>query len=141
MRRELSLAFLSILLPASIVWGGCSSTSNINTNIPTPVGLWTYVIPSTPQGEAYGTLMVAAQGEGYSGEMYIDLFDQTVPIEEVAFTDNTLMFKATLDAGGQLMGTAAHMTLSGDTMNGTVAVEGVGDLEITATRSVTDEGL
>ena len=140
MRRELYLAFFPLLLLTSVLSGGCSSTSKIATDIPTPVGLWQYVIPNTPQGDAYGTLMVASQSEVYSGEMYIDLFDQTVSLEDVAFTDSTFTFKATLNAGGQVMGTATRMTLSGDTMNGTVEVEGIGELEITATRKMVNDG-
>ena len=138
MRREPYLACVIVLLLAGALAAGCASTSQMT--MPTPAGVWEYVIPNTPQGEARGTIMVASQSDVYSGEMYIDLFDETVPIEEVAFTDSTFTFKATLYAGGQIIGTTTRMTLSGNTMKGTVEAEGVGELAITATRKMMDEG-
>ena len=136
MRRESYAAYVIFLLLAGALAAGCASTSKMT--MPGPGTQ--FVIPNTPMGDAYGTLMVASQGEVYSGEMYIDILDQTVPMEEVAFTDSTFTFKATLDADGQRMGTATHLTLHGDTMSGTVEVEGIGELEITATRRMTAGG-
>ena len=84
--------------------------------------------------------MVTSQDDAYSGEMYIDILDQTFPIEEVTFTDSTFSFTALLDANGQIIGTTTTMTLSGDAMKGTMDVEGIGPLEITATRKEMEGG-
>ena len=138
MRRESYLAFLVVLLLAGGLATGCASTSKIAA--PSPVGEWEYVIPNTPQGDAHGTIMVASEGDAYSGEMYIDLLNQTVSIEDVAFTDSTFSFKALLDANGQIIGTVTSMTLNGDTMKGTMEVEGLGEFEITATRKKMEGG-
>ncbi len=138
MRRESYLAFLVVLLLAGALTAGCASTSKMAA--PSPVGEWSYFIPNTPQGDVHGTIMVASQDDAYSGEMYIDILDQTVPIEEVTFTDSTFSFKALVDANGQIIGTSTTMTLSGDTMKGTMDVEGIGGLEITATRKEMEGG-
>ena len=138
MRRDSYLVFLVVLLLAGSLAAGCASTSKMA--VPSPIGEWAYVIPNTPQGDAHGTIMVASQGEAYSGTMYVDLLGQTVPIEDVAFTDSTFSFKATLDADGQIIGTATRMTLRGNTMTGTMQVEGFGEFEITATRKEMEGG-
>ena len=78
--------------------------------------------------------MIASQGDTYSGEMYIDLFDQTVPLRDIVFGGGKLSFSATLNAGGQPMNTSADMKVDGNRMNGTVDVDGVGTLDIAATR-------
>ncbi len=139
MRRESYLSSLVVMLLAGALAAGCASTSKMTR--PSPVGEWEYVIPNTPQGDAHGTIMVASEGDVYSGEMFVDLLNQTVPIEDVAFTDSTFSFKATLDADGQLIGTVTSMTLSGNTMRGTMQVEGLGEFEITATRKEMEGGL
>ena len=132
MRRESYLAYLVVLLLAGSLAAGCASTSKIAA--PSPVGDWEYVIPNTPQGDAHGTIMVASTGDAYSGTMYVDLLGQTVPLEDVMFTDSTFSFKATLDANGQIIPTTTTMTLSGNTMKGKMNVEGFGDFDINATR-------
>ena len=138
MRRESYLASLVVLLLAGALAAGCASTSKMAA--PSPVGEWSYYIPNTPQGDVRGTIMVTSQDDAYSGEMYIDILDQTFPIEEVTFTDSTFSFTALLDANGQIIGTTTTMTLSGDTMKGTMDVEGIGGLEITATRKEMEGG-
>ncbi len=138
MRRESYLVFLVVLLLAGALTAGCASTSKMAA--PSPVGEWSYFIPNTPQGDVHGTIMVASQDDAYSGEMYIDILDQTFPIEDVTFTDSTFSFKALFDANGQIIGTSTSMTLSGNTMKGTMDVEGIGELEITATRKEMEGG-
>ncbi|MFB3133138.1 MAG: hypothetical protein ACE10K_11505 [Rhodothermales bacterium] len=137
MRRESYLASLVVLLLAGALAAGCASTSKMAA--PSPVGEWSYIIP-TPQGDAHGTIMVASEGDAYSGEVYVDVLDQTVPIEDVTFTDSTFSFKVTLDADGQIIGTVTSMTLNGNTMRGTMEVDGVGEFEITATRKEMEDG-
>ena len=138
MRRESYLAFLIVLLLAGALAAGCASTSKMAA--PSPVGEWEFVVPNTPQGDAHGTIMVALEGDAYSGEMYIDILNQTVPIEDVVFTDSTFSFKALVDANGQIIGTSTSMTLNGNTMKGTMDVEGIGEMEITATRKEMEGG-
>ncbi len=138
MRRESYLASLIVLLLAGALAAGCASTSKMVA--PSPVGEWSYFIPNTPQGDVHGTIMVALQDDAYSGEMYVDILDQTVPIDEVTFTDSTFSFKALLDANGQIIGTSTSMTLNGDIMKGIMEVEGIGPLEITATRKEVEDG-
>ncbi len=138
MRRESYLASLIVLLLAGALAAGCASTSKIAA--PSPVGEWSYFIPNTPQGDVRGTIMVASEDDVYSGEMYLDILDQTVPFDEVMFTDSTFSFKALIDANGQIIGTSTTMTLSGDAMKGTMEVEGIGALEITATRKEVEDG-
>ncbi len=138
MRRESYLAFLIVLLLAGGLAAGCASTSKMAA--PSPVGEWSYFIPNTPEGDVHGTIMVASQGDAYSGEMYVDLLDQTFPIEDVVFSDSTFSFKALLDANGQIIGTVTSMTLNGNTMRGTTEVDGVGEFEITATRKEMEGG-
>lgn len=138
MRRESYLAYLVVMLLVGGLAAGCASTSKMAA--PSPVGEWEYVIPNTPQGDAHGTIMVASDGDAYSGTFYVDILDQTVPLEDVMFTDSTFSFKATLDAGGQIIGTATRMTLNGNTMKGAMDVEGLGEMEITATRKEMEGG-
>ena len=104
------------------------------------MGEWTYLIPNTPQGDVRGTIMVASEDDVYSGEMYLDILDQTIPIDEVMFTDSTFSFKALIDANGQIIGTSTTMTLNGDSMKGVMEVEGIGPLDITATRKEVEDG-
>ena len=137
MRRESYLAFLVVLLLAGALAAGCASTSKMAA--PSPVGEWSYII-STPQGDAHGTIMVASEGDAYSGEVYVDVLDQTVPIEDLTFTDSTFSFTALLDANGQIIGTSTTMTLNGNTMKGTMEVEDLGEFEITATRKEMEGG-
>ncbi len=138
MRRESYLASLIVLLLAGALAAGCASTSKMAA--PSPVGEWTYFIPNTPQGDVRGTIMVALEDDAYSGEMYIDILNQTVPIEDVVFTDSTFSFKALLDANGQIIGTSTSMTLNGNTMKGTMEVQDLGNFEITATRKEMEGG-
>jgi len=138
MRRESYLASLIVLLLAGALAAGCASTSKMAA--PSPVGEWSYFIPNTPQGDVRGTIMVALEDDVYSGEMYLDILDQTVPIDEVMFTDSTFSFKALIDANGQIIGTSTTMTLNGDTMKGTMEVEDLGEFEITATRKEIEDG-
>ena len=138
MRRESYLVFLVVLLLAGALTAGCASTSKMAA--PSPVGEWSYFIPNTPQGDVRGTIMVALEDDAYSGEMYIDILDQTFPIEDVTFTDSTFSFKALLEANGQIIGTVTSMTLNGNTMKGTMDVEGLGEMEITATRKEMEGG-
>lgn len=132
MRRDSYLASLIVLLLAGVLAAGCASTSKMAA--PSPIGVWEYVIPNTPQGDAHGTIMVASEGDALSGEMFIDILDQTVPIEEAAFQDSTFSFKATLNANGQPIGTLTRMTLNGDAMKGTLQTDGFGEFAITAMR-------
>ena len=138
MRRESYLASLIVLLLAGALAAGCASTSKMAA--PSPVGEWSYFIPNTPQGDVRVTIMVALEDDVYSGEMYLDILDQTVPIDEVMFTDSTVSFKALIDANGQIIGTSTTMTLNGDTMKGTMEVEDLGEFEITATRKEIEDG-
>ncbi len=138
MRRESYLASLIVLLLAGALAAGCASTSKMAA--PSPVGEWTYFIPNTPQGDVRGTIMVALEDDAYSGEMYLDILDQTVPFDEVMFTDSTFSFKAIIDANGQIIGTSTSMTLNGNTMKGTMEVQDLGEFEITATRKEMEGG-
>ncbi len=138
MRRESYLASLVVLLLAGALTAGCASTSKMAA--PSPVGEWSYYIPNTPQGDVRGTIMVTSMDDAYSGEMYIDILDQTFPIEEVTFTDSTFSFTALLDANGQIIGTSTTMTLNGNTMKGTMEVQDLGEFEITATRKEMEDG-
>ncbi len=127
MRRESYLASLIVLLLAGALAAGCASTSKMAA--PSPVGEWSYFIPNTPQGDVRGTIMVALQDDVYSGEMYVDILDQTVPIDEVMFTDSTFSFKALIDANGQIIGTSTSMTLNGDIMKGIMEVARIFSIE------------
>lgn len=138
MRRESYLASLIVLLLAGALATGCASTSKMAA--PSPVGEWSYFIPNTPQGDVRGTIMVALEDDVYSGEMYLDILDQTIPIDEVMFTDSTFSFTAIIDANGQIIGTSTTMTLNGDSMKGIMEVEGIGPLGITATRKEVEDG-
>ena len=134
MRRE-SLLYLAVCLLAAGLVAGCASTSKMAA--PSPAGEWDYVIKNTPQGDATGTMMVDAEAGAYSGEISSQMLDQVVSMTDVAFQDSTFMFKATFDAGGQLIDTISRMTLNGDMMTGMMEVTGFGEFEITATRKET----
>ena len=132
MRRASIIASLLVFALAAGLMAGCASTARMAA--PTPAGDWDYTILNTPQGDATGTLMVTAEDGTYGGEMSSEMLGQVVSITDATFQDSTFSFKATFDAGGQLIDTTSRMTLRGATMKGMMEVAGFGEFEITAMR-------
>ncbi|MFQ5568521.1 MAG: hypothetical protein ACE5G0_02535 [Rhodothermales bacterium] len=134
MRRYSVVYTLLTLLVFAAFATGCASTSKMEA--PSPAGTWSYVILSTPQGDATGDLMVTLEDGAYRGEISSDMLMQTVPISEVSFQDSTFAFAAAFDLDGQLIDTVTEMYLNGDAMNGTMTVTGFGEFVINAMRKV-----
>ena len=132
MRRASFFAYLLVCVLAGGLVAGCASTAKMAA--PSPMGEWDYTILNTPQGDATGTMTINAEGDLYSGEISSEMLGQVVSMTDVAFTDSTFSFKATFDAGGQLIDTASTLTLRGATMKGMMEVVGFGEFEITAMR-------
>ena len=132
MRRNSFFVYAIVFLVAGGLAAGCASTAKMAA--PTPAGEWDYTILNTPQGDATGTLMISSDAGAYGGDISSEMLNQVVSMTDVAFQDSTFMFKATFDAGGQLIDTSSRMTLNGDMMKGMMEVAGFGEFEITATR-------
>ena len=139
MRRLSFFAYGLVCVLAAGLIAGCASSAKMAA--PSPAGEWDYTILNTPQGDATGTMMIDAEGGAYSGEISSEMLNQVVSMTDVAFTDSTFVFKATFDAGGQLIDTASKMTLRGGTMKGMMEVAGFGEFEITAMRKPATEGM
>ena len=137
MRRASFFTYLLVCVLAGGLIAGCASSAKVAA--PSPVGEWDYTILNTPQGDATGTMMIDAEGGAYSGEISSEMLGQVVSMTDVAFTDSTFKFKATFDAGGQLIDTISRMTLQGSTMKGTMEVAGFGQFDITAMRKPSAE--
>lgn len=113
---------------------GCASTQR-TAPVPAVVGVWDYVIPNTPQGDATGTLIIEQSESGIlDGEMSSDLLLQTVPIRNLMVDRDVVSFDASFDAGGQMLDTRVTLTRTGDAMDGTIEVPGMGGFSVTARR-------
>ena len=137
MRRASFFTYLLVCVLAGGLMAGCASSAKVTA--PSPVGEWDYTILNTPQGDATGTMMIDAEGGAYIGEISSEMLGQVVSMTDVTFQDSTFKFKATFDAGGQLIDTISRMTLQGSTMKGTMEVAGFGQFDITAMRKPSAE--
>lgn len=66
--------------------------------------------------------------------MSSDLLLQTVPIRNLMVDRDVVSFDASFDAGGQMLDTRVTLTRTGDAMDGTIEVPGMGGFSVTARR-------
>jgi len=121
-----------ILLVLAFFAYSCASTKTAKTAAPAKavdisIGSWDYKIQGTPEGDVTGVLVIAKEGEVYSGTLNTTM--GSMPLENVTVTDNNL--KATFN----YMGYTIDMTglFAGDALTGKVSVE-YNDFPMTATR-------
>ena len=138
--KSVSLRCLAIVvLPLMLFVTGCGLLRS-TPKTPPVVGVWTYVVKNTPQGNAPGVLTVRYEDGRYTGQLKVDMLFQTVPIEDASFEEGTFSCAAMLDIDGQKSRTTAEVTVEGDTMTGRIEVPGFGSFPLTATRKTSAPG-
>lgn len=127
-------SFALLLLFGTLLVSGCASMQKA-APVPAVVGMWEYVVPNTPQGDAVGTLVITQNEAGMlEGEMSSEMLLQTVPLKNLVVDGDMMSFGASFDAGGQMIDTKATLTRDGDSMKGSIELPGIGDFPMTATR-------
>ena len=134
MRRPLPIRLPLVLLAAGLAWAGCASTQT-----PPPPefvgGAWDVVVAGTPEGDLEGVLTVTPLADSLAGNVVFPALGPPQPLEEVTYEDGRLAFSATFEFNALptlVLGSAA---LDGDRIEGQVEVPGVGQFELSGTRT------
>lgn len=98
-------------------------------------GVWEYT-SETPAGSSGGELTIAKTGSEYSGTITYDDPSGggkvTAPIKNVALSGKTLTFQFDVNAGGMSLTVDISGEISGNTMEGTMAIAQFGSFPIAA---------
>jgi outer membrane receptor protein involved in Fe transport len=97
-----------------------------------PVGKWSYTIES-PQGGG-GMIIIKKEADALSGVISSNRFNKDLPLQNIVLAGNALTFDYTVSFGGNEMVISVKSTISGDNLNGTVAVGQFGTFPLNATR-------
>jgi hypothetical protein len=97
-----------------------------------PVGKWTYTIES-PQGGG-GTIVINKEADALSGVISSNRFNKDLPLQNIVLSGNELTFDYTVSFGGNEMVINVKSTITGDDLNGTVAVGQFGTFPLNAKR-------
>ncbi len=113
-----------IFLVVALVAYACASSKKVAD---ASIGTWEYVIKNTPEGDLNGTLVIAKEGDDYSG--YLESSQGRIDLNEVSIQDGNLNSKF------NYMGYQVLMSgiFEGNMFNGKVSVD-YNDFMMTATR-------
>lgn len=93
----------------------------------TPVGNWDYVVSDSPAGDVEGIMVIAKEGDNYTGELRTE--EGNLELEDVEIVDN----KLTANFSFQGYSLSIESTFTGDMMDGDVSM-GYDTFTIKATR-------
>ena len=113
-----------IFLVVALVAYACASSKKVAD---VSIGTWDYVIKNTPEGDLNGTLVIAKEGDAYSG--YLESSQGRIDLNEVSVQEGNLNSKF------DYMGYQVLMSglFEGNMFNGKVSVD-YNDFMMTATR-------
>lgn len=107
-----------------LIGTACKGTK---TAVWSPVGNWDYAVSNTPAGDVTGIMVIAKDGDDYSGELRTE--EGSLELEDVKVVDN----KLTANFSYQGYSLNLEGTFTGDMMDGEVSM-GYDSFTIKATR-------
>ena len=113
-----------ILLIAAFAAYACASSKKVAD---ISVGEWEYVIKDTPEGDVSGTMVIAKDGDAYTGKLVSDIGE--LPLQNVTIEDGQL--KAMFEYTGYEIGMEGKF--EGDSYTGKCTVEYM-EFPMTATK-------
>ncbi len=103
---------------------GCAASKTAYS----PSGIWEYVVKNTPNGDSNGKMVIAKEGNGYSGNFQTSEYG-TIPMRDVILEGNAL--NSTFNIEGATFN--LNGTFEGDTFSGKIT-SNFGNFDVSADR-------
>lgn len=125
MKRILNLTFTLMLFAGLLA--GCAGSKKMAAPHPLS-GMWDYAV-DTPDGIYRGVVVIAETEDGLSGTIAGDGLSGDIALDGLTYEDNQVNFS--FDGGNQFGTLVFQANVLDDQMDGTISVEGIGDLPVT----------
>ena len=132
MNKSATSWMLTVLLFTGLMLSGCAMLRGNTT--PEAVGVWNYTVLNTPEGDAPGTVTITWVDGIFAGHITNELLQQTSPLTNISFDDDTLSFVAVFDINGQDVPTTTTVMVEDDTVEGSMEVPGFGTFSVNGSR-------